>query len=284
MDPGAFLAAFVKWTEEQRDVHALLLLGSRARTDTPADEWSDVDLALVVDEPDRYLGDERWVEAFGRPLLTFVEPTAVGRAFERRVLYEDGLDVDVAVFTPEWLRLAAEDPEAAGVIKRGVRVLVDRIGLADLVSQVESTEPERGLPTERELGDLASDFWYHALWAAKKLARGEVLMAKRSVDGYLKERLLTLLAWHAKAGQPGLDTWHEARFFERWADPRAVGALRDAYARYDAGDVERALGVTMDVFEQFERETAVRLDFAPPPDRARVRGLVRAVLDDQRSP
>jgi aminoglycoside 6-adenylyltransferase len=284
MDPGAFLAAFVKWTEEQRDVHALLLLGSRARTDTPADEWSDVDLALVVDEPDRYLGDERWVEAFGRPLLTFVEPTAVGRAFERRVLYEDGLDVDVAVFTPEWLRLAAEDPEAAGVIKRGVRVLVDRIGLADLVSQVESNEPERGLPTERELGDLASDFWYHALWAAKKLARGEVLMAKRSVDGYLKERLLTLLAWHAKAGQPGLDTWHEARFFERWADPRAVGALRDAYARYDAGDVERALGVTMDVFEQFERETAVRLDFAPPPDRARVRGLVRAVLDDQRSP
>src|SRR5262249_10154849 len=33
-----------------------------------------VDLALVVDEPDRYLGDDRWVEAFGKPLLTFLEP------------------------------------------------------------------------------------------------------------------------------------------------------------------------------------------------------------------
>jgi aminoglycoside 6-adenylyltransferase len=70
-------------------VRAVLLVGSRARTDTPADVWSDVDLALVVDEPDRYLREERWVEAFGKPVLTFLEPTAVGRAFERRVLYEE---------------------------------------------------------------------------------------------------------------------------------------------------------------------------------------------------
>jgi hypothetical protein len=36
---------------------------------------------------------ERWVEAFGRPLLTFLEPTAPGRAFERRALCEGGLDL-----------------------------------------------------------------------------------------------------------------------------------------------------------------------------------------------
>lgn len=156
MDADAFLEAFVTWAEGHEDVQALLLLGSRARTEAPADEWSDVDLALVVTEPDWYLGDEQWVEAFGRPLLTFVEPTA-GGAFERRVLYEGGLDVDVAVFTPEWLLLAAADPQTASLIKRGYRVLVDRIGLAAIVARAASAEPKRGLPTQRELADLASD-------------------------------------------------------------------------------------------------------------------------------
>jgi aminoglycoside 6-adenylyltransferase len=135
VDADLFLTAFVRWADPRDDVHAVLLVGSRARTDTPADEWSDVDLALVVDEPDRYLGDERWVEAFGRPLLTFLEPTAVGRAFERRVLYEGGLDVDVAVFTRAWLERAAENSETASVIRRGYRVLLDKVGLADLAAR-----------------------------------------------------------------------------------------------------------------------------------------------------
>lgn len=53
----------------------------------------------------------------------------------------------------------------------GYRVLVDRIGLADLETPAVATEPEHGLPTRRELDDVASDFSYHALWAAKKLSR-----------------------------------------------------------------------------------------------------------------
>ncbi len=278
MDAELFLPTFVRWAEPRDDVHAVLLVGSRARTDSPADQWSDVDLALVVDDPDRYLGDEGWVEAFGRPLLTFLEPTAVGGAFERRVLYEGGLDVDIAVFTRSWLECAVEDPETVSVLRRGHSVLLDKVGLADLAARAASIEPPRRLPDDRAFLELAADFWYHALWAARKLARGEILMAKRAVDGYLKERLLTLFAWHARAGDPELDTWHEARFFERWADPRAVEALRGSYARYDSDEVRRALLATMDAFERFERETAERLGFNAPPDRDPVCTLVGTVL------
>ena len=278
MDAEVFLDSFVRWAESRNDVRAALLVGSRARVDTPADEWSDVDVALVVDDPDRYLGDERWAEAFGRPLLSFIEPTAVGQASERRVLYEGGLDVDFAVFTPLALEQAAEDRAAASVLRRGHVILVDKIGVSDAVARAASADPPRRLPEKSELRELEVDFWYHALWAARKLARGEVLMAKRSVDGYLKERLLTLIAWHARARDPGLDTWHEARFFERWADPRAVEALREAYARYDQDEVRGALFATMDAFELFEREAAERLGFDAPSSREPVRALVRAVL------
>jgi aminoglycoside 6-adenylyltransferase len=93
---------------------------------------------------------------------------------------------------------------------------------------------------------------------------------------------LTLFAWHARAGDPELDTWHEARFFERWGDPRAVEALRASYARYDADEVGRAVAETMDAFERFERETAGRLGFRAPSNRGPVRSLVQAVLADSR--
>jgi aminoglycoside 6-adenylyltransferase len=116
----AFLESLAGWAEGNPDIRDVVLLGSQARTEAPPDQWSDVDVTLVVDEPDRYLGDEEWVEAFGRPLVTFVEPTAVGAGLERRVLYDDGLDVDFVVVTPAWMQAAAADPRAAGVLTRGL--------------------------------------------------------------------------------------------------------------------------------------------------------------------
>jgi aminoglycoside 6-adenylyltransferase len=82
-----------------------------------------------------------------------------------------------------------------------------------------------------------SDFWYHALWTARKLRRGEVFTAKACCDGRMKWILIRMLEWHAG----DRDTWHDGRFLEEWADPRAITELCDAYARYDAADVERAL-------------------------------------------
>jgi aminoglycoside 6-adenylyltransferase len=272
----AFLARVVRWARERPDVHGALLIGSQARSETPADRWSDVDLVLVVDRPEPYLADASWVEAFGQPLLTLLEETPVAQTVERRVLYEDGLDVDFTLLALASLREAAADPGVGAVLGRGHRVLVDEVGIAELVAGAAPAAPAP--PDGRALAGLGADFWYHALWAAKKLARGELLTATRSVNGYLKERLIVLAGWHARAGDSALDTWHETRFFERWADPRAVAFLREAYARYERDELVRALGATMDVFELFERETAARLGLAAPPPRDPVRALAMAAL------
>ena len=49
----SFLAALADWAAAEPNVRAAVLIGSQARRDTPADEWSDVDVALVVDDPSR---------------------------------------------------------------------------------------------------------------------------------------------------------------------------------------------------------------------------------------
>lgn len=37
-----------EWAESQSNIRAILVIGSRARRDFPADEWSDLDLAIFA--------------------------------------------------------------------------------------------------------------------------------------------------------------------------------------------------------------------------------------------
>src|SRR5947208_14355963 len=97
MSADELLERFLLWAEQREDIRAALLVGSRARTDRPADAWSDLDIVLVTTDPERYAADGAWVAELGTPWLTFVEETAVGNERERRVLYEDSVDVDFAI-------------------------------------------------------------------------------------------------------------------------------------------------------------------------------------------
>jgi aminoglycoside 6-adenylyltransferase len=174
-----------------------------------------------------------------------------------------------------------EVPDARRLLARGHRVLHDELGLEAALEEV--TAPETPWPPAADaLTELASDFWYHALWAARKLRRGEVFTAKSCLDGYLKWRLVTLLEWHARSVDPSADTWHEGRFLERWADPGALAALEDAYARYDLRDVARALWATIDLWQGLEEETAKRLGVQVELEHADLRRRIAEVVPDPR--
>jgi aminoglycoside 6-adenylyltransferase len=162
-------------------------------------------------------------------------------------------------------------------------VLLDKVGISeDLERVAEGYGAPSSPPTQHDFSELASDFWYHALWSAKKLRRGEVFTAKGGLDGYLKMRLVTLLEWHARAVDPSVDTWHGGRFLERWADPGALAALESAYAQYDLRDVARALWANLDLWQGLEEETAKRLGLTLELDHADLRRRIAEVIPDPR--
>jgi aminoglycoside 6-adenylyltransferase len=275
-------AAVADWASGRDDVHALAIVGSQAREDMPADRWSDLDLILVVDDPTPYADDDGWVAEFGTPVLSFVEPTAMGDQRERRVLYEAGEDVDFPLIPLVALDHLESSENAAELLRRGFRVLVDDLGLESRLRAIAATTSVVVAPTQHDLTELASDFWYHALWTAKKLRRGEVFTAIECLDAYMKARLVTLLGWHANAIDSSVDTWHGGRFLERWADPGALTALERAYAHYDLRDVARALWETIDLFHGLEEETARRLGLTVELDHADLRRRIAEVVRDPR--
>jgi len=274
-------AAVADWAASREDLVALLVVGSQARTDVPADRWSDLDLICLLDDPEPYLQDATWTEEFGAPVMTFLEATLDGH-WERRVLYETGEDVDFVLFPASIVERLEGSAGAAELLARGYRVLVDRVGLEEQLGQISERAPAPAAPTQHEFTELASDFWYHALWTAKKLRRGEVFTAKGCLDSYMKARLVTLLEWHARAVDPAVDTWHAGRFLERWADPGALATLEKAYAHYDVRDVARALWATIDLWQGLEEETARRLGVALELDHAVLRRRIAEVVPDAR--
>jgi aminoglycoside 6-adenylyltransferase len=138
------------------------------------------------------------------------------------------------------------------------------------------------LPDAAAFDELTSDFWYHALWVARKLRRGEVYTALGGLARLLLSNVVTLLRWHARSLDPAVDTWHGPRFVERWADPGALAALETAFPHYAVRDVAHALWDTIDVFQSLEEETARRLGLSSVVDHVEMRRLVSGVVRDPR--
>jgi aminoglycoside 6-adenylyltransferase len=277
------LAQIVAWANHRDDVQAAILLGSQARTEHKADEWSDIDVVLVVDDPDHYLGSSAWLAGLGSPLLTFVQPAALGGGLERRVLFRSGMDVDFA-FVPaavaQSLATMADDPEVLKVLGRGVRVLVDTSDyIKEALDGRSYSGPLVDLPSQAEFEQTVISFWYHVILAAKKLRRGEVWVAKSECDSHLKKRVVELMTWQARLTNPQADTWHEGRFLEEWADRQSLEEFRDACARYDPSDVARALRATAEMFERLEVACAQGLGFPVAVSHVELRKELDSVLE-----
>lgn len=260
-------ARVAAWAEAQHDIRGVLIVGSRARTEHPADAWSDLDLVIFATDPRVYLDDASWPARFGEVWLTFLEETAVGGGVERRVLYRGGLDVDYSIFPISQLD-ALRAGDAATVLARGVRVVLDKDGhMRRLIAAATVFPAVPELPTEQAFLQDVQDFWYHAVWIAKKLRRGEVWTAVRCCNGLLPAHLLQMIDWQARVAQgPQYDTWHQGRFVEEWADPRALAKLRDALAHYDAEDTWRALTAAMDLYRWLTHDVAAHLGYPVPVD------------------
>ncbi len=256
-----FISKIVEWAKLREDIRGVLCIGSAARVTNPADSLSDIDLILITETPEFYIEGSDWLAHFGRVLLTFVEDTAVGGQKERRVLYEGGQDIDFAIFPLAAAHYLAEygpPAELQEVFWRGFTVLLDKDGL---LSQTEiHSQKVTPPPTQDELDLHMNDFLYHAVWAAKKLRRGEIWVGKQCVDVYMKRLLLRAVEWKLRALRGWeYDTWFEGRFLENWATVDVILELKKTFALYDLESVKAALLATVLMHRRLMTEIAERL-------------------------
>ena len=254
-----------QFLENDCGVLAAVIVGSQAREDYAADEYSDIDIIVIVANPESYLLSNDWLKNIGDFHISFIEPTLFG-AKERRILFDDGTDVDFIIVSEEQSQ-AIQSHESDEIFRRGYKILKDKIGISQNIAIAKGNIKSIPSPTlsKDEFHNLINDFWFHSVWTMKKIARGELYTAKSCLDIYMKRLLLTLIETYTRLNN-GKDVWYSGRFIEKWADKWILDGLAGSYSKYDRADMINALHSTMEIFKTIAIDVAQKQSFTYPED------------------
>lgn len=249
--------------KEDEDIKAIVLIGSSTRDTVKADEYSDLDVVIATEKPEGWLyGD--YPEKLGNVKISFVEPT-LGGGKERRMLYDGSLDVDMIVFTPEQFEKAIREGVASWVMNRGYEIMYDAEDYSALLKENISHELSPTDLSEPEFNNMVNDFFFHTVWASKKILRGELWTAKMCIDAYLKNYLLKMIEMYS-VSKYQVDVWHDGRFLDRWAEREILSDLEKCFARYDREDMVSALSATLNLFCRLAGQTAEMKGYEYPKE------------------
>jgi aminoglycoside 6-adenylyltransferase len=254
---------FADWAWRQAAIQAVIIVGSQARSNHPADEWSDLDLVVFASDAVSYLRDSIWLNTFGVVIAAVDNPFGQHDR-EWIALYDDGAKLDVAFLsidpaaTPTLQAMLDAFPYP-DVLQRGVRVLVDKTGASTELNLPAPHAPL--LPDQTEFTALINRMWFDAIKTAMFIRRHDLWRAKQLCDGAMKHHLLTMLEWQAAVQPDARDIWYDGRFIAEWADREALDDLPETFAAYNAQDMRRALLATLELFRRLAQHVSTRLGY-----------------------
>lgn len=258
-----FEYSFINWAKTADDIRAAFVVGSRARQDHPADDFSDLDIVIYSSNPNIYLSDSNWLYNIGDVTCSFVYKT-VGGDPERLCLFSGGWQIDFVILSYIQLLKTIESNRIPNNFYRGVRTIIDKDNISKNVLPNIHKAPQNISINEELFLQIVSMFWFASLYTAKQILRGELWVAK-SRDGNIKELLLQMVEWYSKAiNDNNYDTWHAGRFINEWAPKDVLLELEDSFGHYNFTDSWRALIITINLFKRISREIADLLCYSYP--------------------
>jgi aminoglycoside 6-adenylyltransferase len=267
----------IRFIETDSRIQAAVIIGSQARKTLIADEYSDIDIIMVADNTEDFIGTDSWLTEIGSFHISFVEPTFFG-AKEMRVLFDNGTDADFIVLNAK----QAEEMKISSVdafFVKGYRIIKNANGIFDWLNAAKFMPKSREPLSQTVFLNMVNDFYFHYVWTVKKLKRGEVYTAKSCLDEYMKRLLLMFIEADALIRNPHLDVWYGGRFIERWADADTLDLLSAGFAHYDKTDMISALYATMELFSSLADRIAKSYGFTPFPEvKKTADGIVKHLL------
>ncbi len=256
---------FISWAKKTDDIRAAFVVGSRARVDHPADEWSDLDIIIFANNNETYLSTTDWLEKMGDIWTSFIYQTVSGEP-ERLTLFKGGFQVDLVFHSNNELSQLVKERSTPSSFYRGVRVLIDKDNVSHYIVPASFKLKTSSTITEEAFVEVINMFWFVAIYIAKQILRGELWVAKTR-ENDMRALMLQMIEWHAKAlyGED-YDVWHAGRFLDEWVDQATLKELKNTFSHYEKRDSFTALVATMNLFRRLSQEVAVRRQLRYPTE------------------
>jgi len=156
-------------------VKGLVIIGSCARSDVALDPWSDIDLAVVVDDQavERFYPATEWIARFGEPYCFSLN--SAGHFGVLRAQFVDGRRLDFVIIAESALEKI--DEWERNPLRYENRLLFSRSPMLDRVLGRQSPPPVFTPLTQQQFERMANDFRFKGMLAVSKAARNELLVA-----------------------------------------------------------------------------------------------------------
>jgi len=175
----------ISYFEPNEDVLGLVLFGSCSKAESHYDNWSDIDLLVVVknDRIDKFFPTIEWIAFFGR-LYTFSQSSDDFKC-TTRVCFENFNRMDFVITTEE--RLAKVNDWSSVPFFSGTKTIFSRSEVVnEIVTQgcfLQKITPA----TEDQFLEIVRNFRFKSVLAVHKVVRNDLLIALHLAQDLIRD-------------------------------------------------------------------------------------------------
>ena len=245
---GETINQIIDWAKANPNIQGVVVIGSQARGTQISDQWSDLDLMVLANDPQELVKENTWFHCFGNVVCFFDEIVPLHFSnwnwYVKRVLYTDNRDIDFSILPYHHLDQVLS--ENMGILSKGYRVLYDASAgqIETKICELLKTHEKEAAhpPTKKELDAVVSDLLFHVIWSFKKIKRGELWVAVNCINCYMKNLLLRIIEAHnVSANQRPNTLMYSGRFLEQRTDQEILAKLAFCFTRYNQAEAVETL-------------------------------------------
>jgi hypothetical protein len=181
----SMLDNLVSYFEPNENVLGLLLFGSCSQPESRPDDWSDIDILVIVQNNrlDRFFPETAWINSFGR-LYTYSQSSDDFKC-TTRVCFENFNRIDFVITTEGKL---AEIGKWPGIpFYSGTKILFSRSRVVDEIAIQKHHQQEFSPVTQEQFMEMVRNFRFKSMLAVYKVVRNDLLIALHLAQDLIRD-------------------------------------------------------------------------------------------------
>jgi aminoglycoside 6-adenylyltransferase len=270
------LELILRFANDDENIRAVLMNGSRANPNVKKDILQDFDIACLVKDLSPYIRNDKIPPCFGETVIVqepenMQDPPAEDNGHYAYLMqFMDGNRIDLSFYPLDQQEDVLNDSLTV--------VLLDKDRLLPTLPPSNDSDylPEK--PTEKQFQDCCNEFWWMNPYVAKGIWRGELTYAKWTME-VVQEQLLRLLTWYfgTKTGFKKA-AGKQGKYIKEDVEPEIWAALEETYSDANFENIWRSLFTAGNLFRRLAKAVAANFGFQyPQQDDDKVSAYLRRI-------
>lgn len=251
------LTLIKKIAAEDDNIQAVLMSGSRANRDCPADPYQDFDIVYFVKDVTPYWDNMEWIrEKFGMPSLlqkpesSQLMPPANDGNFVYLMIFPDGNRIDLSITASKY-----QDNGEPAI------VLLDKTGYLPEI-KINKAHWYIKRPSQKIFSDCCNEFHWCLNNVAKGIKREELSYTMEMLNHYVRDMLLMMLDWYAAVNHNfQISTGKNGKYYKKYLPEDLYLKFTKTYSDSEYEHIWEAAFTMLRLFGETARYVAEKLSF-----------------------